>query len=106
MVYQNRAVNIKSRLFLIYLFPISAEVIFQLTAIYGVNFKPKTFTDITMPAKQSYGPNIGKSTRIKSSLYFRFILGNTPPVPVYTGFFQNFIEPISTITVSDIRGSA
>jgi len=48
----------------------------------------------------------GKSTRIKSSLYFRFILGNTPPVPVYTGFFQNFIEPIATITISDIRSSA
>ena len=28
----------------------------------------------------------GKSTRIKSSLYFRFILGNTPPVPVQPVF--------------------
>ena len=27
------------------------------------NFKPKIFTEITMPAKQSYGPNIGKSHR-------------------------------------------
>ena len=29
-------------------------------AMYRRNFKPKIFTDITMPAKQSYGPNIGK----------------------------------------------
>jgi len=28
--------------------------------MYGRNFKPKIFADITMPAKQSYGPNIGK----------------------------------------------
>ena len=28
--------------------------------MYGRNFKPKIFTDITMLAKRSYGPNIGK----------------------------------------------
>ena len=28
--------------------------------MYGRNFELKIFTDITMPAKQSYGPNIGK----------------------------------------------
>jgi len=32
-----------------------------LSVIKDRNFKPKIFTDITMPAKQSYGPNIGKS---------------------------------------------
>ena len=32
----------------------------SISAMYGRNFKPKIFTDITMPAKQSYGPNIGK----------------------------------------------
>jgi len=30
--------------------------------MYGTNFNPKIFTDITMPAKQSYGPNIGKKS--------------------------------------------
>jgi len=34
----------------------------------------------------------GKSTRIKSSLYFRFILGNTPPVPVQAGFKKNLLN--------------
>jgi len=36
----------------------TAFLIFHLPAIYGRNFKPKIFTDIKMPAKQSYGPNI------------------------------------------------
>ncbi len=27
------------------------------------NFKPKIFTDVKMPAKQSYGPNICKGHR-------------------------------------------
>jgi len=29
-------------------------------AMYRTNFNPKIFTDITIPDKQSYGPNIGK----------------------------------------------
>jgi len=31
-----------------------------ISAIYGRNFKPQIFTDITMPAKQSYGSDTGK----------------------------------------------
>ena len=34
----------------------------------------------------------GKSTRIKSSFLFQFILGNTPPVPVYAGFFKTLLN--------------
>jgi hypothetical protein len=41
--------------------------------MYGRNFKPKIFTDITMPAKQSYGPNIGKLSGIYA---FPFIIEN------------------------------
>jgi len=45
--------------------PVLSPTIFKklrlkITAMYGRNFKPKIFTDITMPAKQSYDPNIGK----------------------------------------------
>jgi hypothetical protein len=36
----------------------------HVSAIYGRNFKPKIFTDITMPAKQSYSPNTGKLSEI------------------------------------------
>jgi len=32
----------------------------SISAMYGRNLNPKIFTDITKPAKQSYGPNIGK----------------------------------------------
>ena len=35
---------------------------FDSLAMYGRNFKPNIFTDITMPAKQSYGPNTGKKS--------------------------------------------
>jgi len=38
------------------------------------------------------GSDIGKSTRIKSSFLFQFILGNTPPVPVYAGFFKTLLN--------------
>ena len=39
--------------------------------MYGTNFNPKIFTDITMPAKQSYGPTTGKK-----SVFFRISLRN------------------------------
>jgi len=32
--------------------------------MYDRNFKPKIFTDITKPAKQSFSPNIGKLSGI------------------------------------------
>jgi hypothetical protein len=32
------------------------------TRLYDMNFKPKIFTDITKPAKQSFSPNIGITT--------------------------------------------
>ena len=35
-----------------------------LSAMYGRNFMPKIFTDITTPAKQSYSPNNGKKSVI------------------------------------------
>jgi hypothetical protein len=38
--------------------------------MYGRNFKPKIFKDITMPAKQSYGPNIGKRCQVLTSQIF------------------------------------
>ena len=41
-----------------------AALSLRISAMYGRNFKPKIFTDITMPAKQSYGPNIGKISQI------------------------------------------
>jgi len=43
---------------------------FDSLAMYGRNFKPKIFTNITMPAKQSYGPNIGKKPHVFESLNF------------------------------------
>jgi len=36
-------------------------------AIKDRNFKPKIFTDITMPAKQSYDPNTGKKSQVLTS---------------------------------------
>jgi hypothetical protein len=42
--------------------------------MYGTNFNPKIFTDITMPAKQSYGPNIGKNIKtFPSSFHPQYI---------------------------------
>jgi hypothetical protein len=41
--------------------------------MYGRNFKPKIFTDITMPAKQSYGPNIGKKCQVLNPSIFGLI---------------------------------
>ena len=35
-----------------------------LSAMYGTNFNPKIFTEITMPAKQSYGSNIIKKSEL------------------------------------------
>jgi len=35
-----------------------------ISAMYGRNFKPKIFSDITMPAKQSYSPNSGDESTI------------------------------------------
>jgi len=56
-----------------YLAPVNNETFIQewalpISAMYGRNFKPKAFTDITIPAKQSCRPNIGKIhvTKIKS----------------------------------------
>jgi len=36
----------------------------------GRNFKPKIFTDITTPVKQSYSPLTGKVSAITPILYF------------------------------------
>jgi hypothetical protein len=44
------------------------------TAIYGTNFKPKIFTDITMPDKQSYSPNTGKKSQVFNIIHFRAIV--------------------------------
>lgn len=37
----------------------------KIFAMYGRNFKPQIFTDITTPVKQSYSPNTGKYPVIK-----------------------------------------
>jgi hypothetical protein len=34
------------------------------TAIYGTNFKPKIFTDITTPDTKFYNPYIGKISHV------------------------------------------
>ncbi len=44
---------------------------------------PFPFYNICNEQELASGCGYGKSTRIKSSLYFRFILGNTPPVTTW-----------------------
>jgi hypothetical protein len=41
----------------------------HVSAMYRRNFKPKIFTDITTPVKQSYSPDIGK---ISPEFEFKF----------------------------------
>jgi hypothetical protein len=49
----------------------------QISAIYRRIFKPKIFTDITTPVKQSYSPDTGKISVINHTLLlYRFI----PPI--------------------------
>jgi hypothetical protein len=38
-----------------------------ISAMYRRNFKPKIFTDITTPVKQSYSPNTGKVSVLDTS---------------------------------------
>ena len=46
---------------------------FDCRAMYGKNFKPKIFADITTPAKQSYGPNTGEKSQVLNPSNFGLI---------------------------------
>ncbi len=48
----------------------------------------------------------GQSTRIKSSKKLTIFSGHTSPLPVEADFFESYVEPDPTITITGTRDSA